>query len=138
MVGAVSGPVLSFVREITGDDRGVIVATFKQKNFLLIKEGQYTEVALNNYPGQIFTGRVQTTIDVSGAGQLTATGVVPTTLGSGQPSTFAVRIKLDDFDSVRLPGGTQATVAVYTDNVQIAGIPVMFLIRAQSWMRYLM
>ncbi len=70
MVGAVSGPVLSFVLNNSNDNQGVLVATFKQKNFLLIKEGQYVEVALNNYPGEIFTGRVLNTIDVSGAGQL--------------------------------------------------------------------
>ena len=138
MVGAVSGPVLSFVVANTGDNQGVIVATFNQKNFLLIKQGQYAEVALNNYPGKIFTGRVLNTIDVSGAGQLTASGLVPTTLVTGGPSTFAVRIKLDEAETVRLPGGTQALAAVYTENVQIAGLPVMFLIRAQSWMRYLM
>ena len=54
------------------------------------------------------------------------------------PSTFAVRIKLDDADTVRLPGGTQTLAAVDTEDVQIAGIPIMFRIRAQSWMRYLM
>ena len=67
MVGAVSGPVLSFVMENSDDNRGVVVATFHQKNYLRIKEGQYAEVALNNYPGEIFTGRVLNTIDVQGA-----------------------------------------------------------------------
>jgi multidrug resistance efflux pump len=56
----------------------------------------------------------------------------------GKPSTFAVRIKLDRSDELRLPGGSQADVAVYTDEVQIAGIPIMFVIRAYSWLRYLM
>lgn len=138
MVGAVSGPVLSFVLENTEDNRGVVVASFNQKNFLRIKPGQYAEVALHNYPGEIFTGRVLNTIDVSGAGQLTASGVLPTLLNSGKPSTFAVRIKLDDADMIRLPGGTQAIAAVYTEDIQIAGLPVMFVIRAQSWLRYLM
>ncbi|TWU56318.1 HlyD family secretion protein [Rubripirellula reticaptiva] len=138
MVGAVSGPVLSFVLENSQDNRGVVVASFNQKNYLRIKPGQYTEVALNNYPGEILTGRVINTIDVSGAGQLTASGLVPTMLNSGKPSAFAVRIKLDDADAIRLPGGTQAIAAVYTEDLQIAGLPVMFLIRAQSWLRYLL
>lgn len=138
MVGAVSGPVLSFVLENSEDNRGVVVASFNQKNYLRIKPGQYAEVALHNHPGEIFTARVLNTIDVSGAGQLTASGVLPTTLASETPSNFAVRIKLDQADTVRLPGGTRAIAAVYTEDIQIAGIPVMFLIRAQSWLRYLM
>lgn len=95
-------------------------------------------MALYGYPGQIFTGRVLNTIDVSGAGQLSASGILPSDLGGMQPAMFVAKIKLNDSDQLRLPGGSQAEVAVYTEDVQIAGIPVMFLIRAQSWMRYVM
>ena len=139
LVGGVgSGAVMSFILESSDSNRGVVVAAFNQKNFLRIKEGQYTEVALFGYPGQIFTGRVINAIDVSGAGQLTASGTLPTTLGGNNPTEFAVRIKLDNSDDLRLPGGSQAQVAVYTEDLQVAGIPVMFLIRAQSWIRYVM
>jgi multidrug resistance efflux pump len=138
LVGGGGGAVMSFILEGSESNRGVIVAAFNQKNFMRIKEGQYTEVALFGYPGQIFTGRVLKAIDVSGAGQLTASGALPTTLGSAQPTEFAVRIKLDNSDDLRLPGGSQAVVAVYTEDLQVAGIPVMFLIRTQSWIRYVM
>lgn len=137
MVGAISGPVMSFVMDTDETNRGVITASFGQKNYLKIKQGQFAEVALHNYPGQIFTGRVLTTIDISGAGQLTPSGILPTELSSGQPASFAVRIKLDDADELRIPGGTHAMAAVYTEEIQIAGIPVMFLIRANSWLNYL-
>ncbi len=90
------------------------------------------------YPGEIYTGRVLSTIDISGEGQLSASGILPSDLGSATPAKFAVKIKLDQEDELRLPGGSQAQVAVYTEDVQIAGIPVMFLIRAQSWVRYLL
>lgn len=136
--GAGSGAVMSFVLENSDTTRGVIVAAFDQKNFLRLKPGQYAEVALHGYPGEIFTGRVLNAIDVSGAGQLTASGILPSDLGGSQPTLFAARIKLDNSDDLRLPGGSQAQVAVYTEDVQIAGIPVMFLIRAQSWLRYVM
>lgn len=137
VVGRASGPTMSFILDEDDENRGVVVAAFNQKNYLRIKEGQYSEVALFGYPGQIFKGRVLNTIDMSGAGQLQASGNLPTNLGTQAPTQFAVKIKLDD-DSIRLPGGSQAMVAVYTEDVQIAGIPVMFLIRAQSWLRYLM
>jgi multidrug resistance efflux pump len=136
--GAGSAAVMSFILDRSESTRGVVVAAFNQKNFLRIRQGQYAEVALFGYPGEIFTGRVQNTIDISGTGQLTASGQLPTDLGPQTPAKFAVRIKLDRGDDLRLPGGSQAMVAVYTDDVQIAGIPVMFLIRAQSWVRYIL
>ena len=136
--GAGTSSVMSFISERSEVNRGIVVAAFDQKNYLRIKEGNYAEVALFGYPGEIFTGRVQNVIDVSGAGQLTATGILPTALGSGQATRFAVRIKLDKGDDLRLPGGSRALAAVYTEDVQISGIPIMFLIRAQSWMRYVM
>jgi len=136
--GNAGGAVMSFVSDDQESRRGVIVAAFDQKNYLRIQQGQYAEVALHGYPGDIFKGRVLNTIDVSGAGQLIASGDLPEILGSVEPTKFAVLIKLDKADQVRLPGGSQANVAVYTQDIQISGIPIMFLIRAQSWIRYLM
>jgi membrane fusion protein (multidrug efflux system) len=136
--GAGGGAVMSFIVDKSEENQGVVVAAFSQKNYLRIKTGQYAEVALHNYPGEILTGRVLDTIDISGAGQLTASGDIPDDLGSSKEATFAVRIKLDNSEKLRIPAGTQAQVAIYTEHVQIAGIPIMFLIRAQSWLRYLM
>lgn len=138
LVGGSTGSVMSFLLDESDDSRGVIVATFDQKHFLLIKSGQYAEVALRDYPGEIFTGRVLNTIDINGKGQLMASGDIPDDLGTGVPSSFAVRIKLDKADQLKLPGGSHAYAAVYTENVQIAGIPVMFIIRAHSWLNYLL
>ena len=76
MVPAVSA-VMSFILDSNEDTRGIVVAAFKQKNYLRIKEGQYAEVALFGYPGEIFTGRVLNTIDISGVGQLSASGILP-------------------------------------------------------------
>ena len=91
---------------------------------------------MDAYPGEILTGRVLNVIDVSGFGQLDAAGRLPTTLVNAEPTAFAVRIRLDEIER-RLPGGAQGQVAVYTENLQIAGVPVMFLIRAKSWLKYL-
>ncbi len=136
--GAGGSAVMSFVLDQNDETRGIVVAAFNQKNYMRIKEGQYAEVALFGYPGEIYKGRVLNTIDMSGEGQLSASGILPTNLGSTAPAKFAVKIKLDRGDGLRLPGGSQAQVAVYTEDVQIAGIPVMFLIRAQSWIRFVL
>lgn len=136
LVSAGSGPVMTFVHAASSSSQRVIVATFPEKNYLRIRPNQYAEVALDGYPGMILTGRVLNTIDVSGAGQLDASGKLPTSLVDGKPTTFAVRIQLDDSE-LRLPGGAKGQAAIYTEDMQIAGIPVMFLIRAKSWMNYL-
>lgn len=137
----VGGPgataVLSFVQDRSEAERGVVTALIGQKNFLLVKADHYAEVVLDGYPGRIFTGRVATTIDITGAGQLTADGNVPEDFGKGPPARFAVRIKLDAADNLRLPAGASGMAAIYTDNVPIAGLPVMVLLRMQSWLKYL-
>lgn len=78
-----------------------------------------------------------TTIDASGAGQMTASGELPEGLDMTGPSKFAARIKLEDGSSYRLPAGIQGRAAVYTDHAQIAGIPVMFVVRVQIWLHYI-
>jgi multidrug resistance efflux pump len=138
----VGGPgassVMSFVQDRTEEERGVVVVLVSQKNYLLIEPGQYAEVVFNGYPGRVFTGRVLTTIDVSGTGQLTATGDLPEDLGPTAPARFAVRIKLDVGDKLRIPAGANGLAAVYTQHVPIAGIPVMVVIRMQSWLKYVL
>jgi multidrug resistance efflux pump len=138
----VGGPgaaaIMSFVQERTEAGRGVVTALIGQKNFLLVKPDQYAEVVLDGYPGRIFTGHVVTTIDINGAGQLAANGDLPEDFGTNAPARFAVRIKLDDADDLRLPGGTSGMAAIYTDHVPIAGIPVMVLLRMQSWLKYVL
>ena len=132
--GLGASPVLSFVAERGEEEQGVVVATIPQKNYLLVKPGQYAEVVLNCYPGQVLKGKVETTIDVTGAGQLSATGSLPVQLGQREVP-FAIRIRLDN-SSLRLPAGINGSAAVYTEHIPISGIPVMLIMRMQSWIQY--
>ncbi|MCA9116257.1 MAG: HlyD family secretion protein [Planctomycetaceae bacterium] len=136
--GPAAAPVMSFVRDRADYDRGVVIALIPQKNYLLIEPEQYAEVVLDGYPGRLFTGRVLNVIDISGAGQLSASGELPDDLGSAVNSRFAVRIRLDDGETLRLPAGSHGLAAVYTKHVPVAGIPVMVLMRMQSWLKYVM
>lgn len=136
--GALSQPVMSFVQDRTEEEQGVVIALIDQKNYLLVKQGQYAEVILNSYPGQVFTGRVQNAIDVSGSGQLTASGALPEMLGTSAATKFAVKIVIDEGKSLRLPAGSNGQAAIYTEHVPIAGIPIMVVIRAQSWLRFVL
>ena len=67
---------------------------------------------------------------------MTATGLFP---GIGTPvnARFAVRIRLDHAEGLRLPAGTQGDAAVYSGNVQIAGVIRMAVMRMTSWTNYL-
>jgi multidrug resistance efflux pump len=128
--------VMPFVCDRDEHNAGVVVASFMQSPFLQIKPGDYAEVVFPMYPGSVFPGKVLTTIDVASEGQLNATGLFP---GVGNPGNarFAVRIRLDDSDDIRLPAGTQGSAAVFTGNMQIAGVMRMALMRITSWTNYL-
>jgi multidrug resistance efflux pump len=133
--GLGSQPVMTFV-ETSHDAEQVVVAAFPQKNLLLIEPGQYAEVIFDAHPGRVFAGEVLNVIEVTGGGQLLASGDLPEVLPGNPNSQFVARIRLDASDSLRLPGGATGQAAVYTDNVPVAGIPVMFVLRAQSWLNY--
>jgi membrane fusion protein (multidrug efflux system) len=79
---------------------------------------------------------VLTTIDLAAEGQLLGTGGLPG-IDAPHNARFVVRIKLDDADDLRLPAGMQGSAAVFSGNVQIAGVIRMAVMRANSWMNYL-
>ena len=107
-----------------------------QGPYLSIKPGAYAEVVFPMYPGRVFPGKVLTTIDLASEGQLTVTGLFPG-IEAPHNARFVVRIKLDDADDLRLPAGTQGSAAVFSGNVQIAGVIRMAAMRINSWMNYL-
>jgi multidrug resistance efflux pump len=135
-VVSAAASVMPFVCDRDERNAGVVVASFMQGPYLRITPGDYAEVVFPMYPGRVFPGKVLTTIDVAGEGQLSASGLFP---GANAPGTarFAVRIRLDDAENLRLPAGTQGNAAVYTGNVQIAGVIRMALMRVTSWTNYL-
>ncbi|MBR0881993.1 multidrug resistance efflux pump [Bradyrhizobium barranii subsp. barranii] len=135
-VVSAAASVMPFVCNRDEGNRGVVVATFMQGPYLAIKPGAYAEVVFPMYPGRVFPGKVLTTIDLASEGQLTATGLLPG-IDAPHNARFAVRIKLDDGDDLRLPAGTQGSAAVFSGNVQIAGVIRMAVLRANSWLNYL-
>jgi multidrug resistance efflux pump len=135
-VVSAAASVLPFVCDRDEANLGMVVASFMQGPYLRIKPGEYAEVIFPMYPGRVFPGKVVTTIDIASEGQLTATGLFP---GIGSPSNarFAVRIRLDDAERLRLPAGAQGDAAIYSGHVQIAGVIRMALMRITSWTNYL-
>jgi multidrug resistance efflux pump len=135
-VVSAAASVLPFVCDRDQANLGMVVASFMQGPYLQIRPGESAEVIFPMYPGRVFPGKVVSTIDIASEGQLTATGMFPG-IGSPGNTRFAVRIRLDDAEGLRLPAGMQGNAAIYSGSVQIAGVIRMAIMRMTSWTNYL-
>ena len=130
------GAIASFIVDA---DRYVL-ANFFQEHLKLVKPGQTVEVALDLYPGQIWTGKVEEIWKASASGQYLPSGFLPhfwykpSELPQGQ---FAVVISLDDPDQTKFPIGTQGRVAIYTDPTNKFTWLRKIGIRAYTWFNVL-
>lgn len=129
-----SASVMPFVCDQDVDMKGKVVATFDQASFLAVQPGEYAEVIFSMYPGQIFTGKVESIADITSGGTLTPSGALPDVSARAAPR-FGAIIKLDDPD-LRLPAGAQGTGAVYTGKVQFAGMLRMGVVRTNTILNY--
>lgn len=139
--GMVAGMVrLGAIASFIVDADRYLLATFFQENLKYVKPGQPVEAALDLYPGQIFTGKVEAIWQGSGAGQLLPSGklprffYVPTELPQGQ---FAVAIRLDDKDQSKFPIGTQGRATIYTNADSGFAVLRRIGIRAYTWSNWL-
>jgi multidrug resistance efflux pump len=129
------GAIASFICDA---DR-YLLASVNQESLKYVAVGQPVEVALNLYPGQIFTGRVHSIWRASAAGQLLPSGRLPTfnppppDLPQGR---YAVRITLDAPDQSKFPIGAQGAAAIYTGGGGFAALRRID-IRTHSWMNFL-
>jgi multidrug resistance efflux pump len=117
-----------------------LLANYFQENLKYVKAGQETEVALDLYPGQIFTGKVEAIWQGSGAGQMLPSGQLPaftyqpTEIPQGQ---FAVAIHLDGADQSKFPIGTQGRAAIYTNPSSGFVVLRKIGIRGYSWLNFI-
>ena len=97
-------------------------------------------MALDLYPGQIFTGKVEAIWQGSGAGQMLPSGTlpsftyVPTEVPQGQ---FAVAIRLDGADQSKFPIGTQGRAAIYTNPTSGFVVLRRIGIRGYTWFNWI-
>jgi multidrug resistance efflux pump len=129
------GAIASFIC----DDGRYLLANFFQENLKYVKPGQPIEAAIDLYPGQIFTGKVEAIWRGSGSGQYLPSGslpqfnYVPAETPQGQ---FAVAIRLDG-DPSQFPIGTQGRAAIYTDTSSGFAVLRKIGIRTYSWFNWL-
>jgi multidrug resistance efflux pump len=116
-----------------------LVVSISQNGMRHIQPGQKAEVTFKRYPGQTFSATVESTIDITPAAQLQASGTV-----SAAPSAemrdmpFGVVLLIDDprLDPSSLPGGSEGLGAIYTNSATFAHIVRRIEMRMHSWLNY--
>jgi len=128
------GGIAAFIVEA---DR-YLLAPLYQENLKYIRRGQPVEVSLDLYPGQIFTGKVDSIWRGSRAGQYLPSDELPkftqTDPRIGQDQ-YAVKILLDGQDQSKFPIGAQGTAAIYTSQ-GVWMVLRKISIRAHSWLNW--
>ena len=139
--GMVAGTIrFGAIATFVGDAGRYLLADYFQENLKYVKPGQPVEVALDLYPGQIWTGKVQAVWPGSGAGQMLPSGMlpnfqyVPSEAPQGQ---FVVAITMDDPDASKFPIGTQGRVSIYTSTTSGFAYLRKVAIRTYTWFNFL-
>lgn len=104
------GAIASFVTE----DSPYILATYRQQNLKFVEPGQPVEVALDLYPGEILTGKVEAIWWATRQGQYLPSGRLPGFELPKLPGRIAVQISVDVPEGHTFPAGGHAAVAIYT------------------------
>ncbi|NOD91242.1 HlyD family efflux transporter periplasmic adaptor subunit [Ruegeria sp. HKCCD4884] len=104
------GAIASFVTE----DNPYLLATFRQQNLKFVEPGQEVEVALDLYPGEILTGKVEAIWWATRQGQYIPSGRLPGFELPKLPGRIAVQITVDLPEGHTFPAGGHAAVAIYT------------------------
>ncbi len=111
----VGGYRIGAIAAFVADADPYFLATFYQEHLKFVKPGQPAEVALDIYPGQVFTGTVKAVWEGTGQGQMVPGGRVPSFMFMTPQGRFAVEIVLDDDPALkRYPGGAHGAAAIYT------------------------
>ena len=118
-------PVMAFI----DTSEVVLGAEIAQVDARYIESGQKAEVTFKTFPGQVYTGRVETVLQAISTGQAAVSGVAVTP-SEIQSAPFVVRIKLDDSAlAARLPAGSAGVAAIFTDHVKASHVIRQVLLR---------
>lgn len=126
------------IAALVSDDAPYLLASFYQEHLKFVEAGQPVEVALDIFPGQILTGKVESIWWATGQGQYLPSGRLPNFLLTNKPQgRFAVQITIDQPEGVRLPAGTHGAVAIYTGQGKAFAPLRRIGIRIYSWANWI-
>jgi multidrug resistance efflux pump len=140
--GMVSGIVrFGAIASFICDEGRYLLGDYFQEHLKYVEPGQPVEVALDLYPGQIFTAKVETIWKASGVGQMLPSGNLPgfepppPDMPQGQ---YAVKIVFDGADQSRFPIGAQGAAAIYTNGMKGKWAALRRIsIRTYTWFSWL-
>lgn len=133
----VTGPLKPAMTYVLTDFSEVL-ASLSQSSARKVKPGDVAEVVFASRPGEVFSGKVQAIIRVSGEAQLGPTGDIPVMTGAPIQGRRAVRVALDDPSVLQEVGqGGQSFVGIYTDSGKPVHIITKVVVRMQAWLGFL-
>jgi multidrug resistance efflux pump len=127
-------PVMVFVHQ----EERFYAAAFRQNSLQRLKPGYEAEFLFKGLPGKVFTGVVEQVLPAIGEGELQAGGVLVGTETFFRTGRAIVTIKItDDMTEYRVPDGSSAEVAVYSDHFSHVAVMRKVLLRMKSWQNFL-
>ncbi|MCT4715674.1 HlyD family secretion protein [Enterobacteriaceae bacterium H18W14] len=127
-------PAMVFVPQQSGN----IYAAFRQNSALRLNPGDEAEVVFNGIPGKVFAGRVKQILPVVGNSSYQAQGFLQGLNEDAKLDGIYAEIALEPNAEVdRLPAGTTAQAAIYTDHFEHLSLLRKILLRMTSWTHYL-
>ena len=115
-------------------EQQVLIATFAQKAISDIKPGMDAEVTFEAYPGKSFKVKVKRVFTIVPEGEILASGQLLEATSKKDEGRIPVSFEYgEDIAALKLPAGTGASVAVYTDRVHALSIVRKIILRMKSW-----
>ena len=114
-----------------------LVATYPQNAIAGIEPGLEAEIAFTAYPGQIFQAKVARVLTIIPEGQFIGNGQIQSTTSAAATGQVPVSFEYDEtVESLNLPIGAQASIAIYTHNFHALSIVRKMILRIKSWENY--
>jgi multidrug resistance efflux pump len=115
----------------------VFAASFEQNSVARVNIGSGAEAAFYAIPGRVFPGKVTALADAIEPGQLQTTGsLLNPEDRSKSAGRYMVRISAENLEGYRLPPGSVAQVAIYSDHWRAIAVVRRILLRMKSWVNY--
>lgn len=126
------------IAALVADENPYLLASFYQEHLKFVEPGQPTEIALDIYPGQILTGKVEAIWWATGQGQYRPSGRIPNFLVPNKPQGhFAVQITFDNAEQIHLPAGTHGAVTIFTGRGKPFAVLRRIGIRIYTWANWI-
>jgi len=122
-------------------EEAIYVAWFRQNSLMRLQPGNEAEIAFDGLPGQVFSAEVLFMLPAMVEGQIIASGNLINPNNNQAPGRIPVVLKVTDEDfeqyAGKMPGGSFAQAAIYSEHFHHVSIIRKILLRMASWMNYL-